>query len=303
MAMKTTKLAPPNDNTNAVSFMMVKPPLEDIPTRGGAKKTETESSVVHQHLPRMGSRLDATDNERNSSHIHDYNNQYGSGAAPSSSSHHERFLLRGSLGKKGEGIRYHTATRRVSVSLSLSATPTISSPTVPITAATPSISANTTNTASSATLLSVHIKVETMAMVGGAMVALFGLALLCLAYSMGGTDVFRCCCKRRRGRRGGVGENAGCDDNSAPPPPSYDTVQEFVFDAENDTAMAIVDDVPTTMERLFPDLLSSSTDDLQAMGRRRRRRGQQSRPSSCPGSDDEGSGNGGAHSQLQEPLL
>lgn len=207
------------------------------------------------------------------------------------------------------GIR---ASHRLTVSFSLvpsSSTTTAQSSTTPTLmlggpSTTTSAAANTATTTFTTTLFAMHIRVETLLMVL-AMVALFGLALFGLAYSMGGGDIFRCCCCRRK-RSGNCDIVDGNDTTTTATtarrttyPPTYETVQEFVFDAANDTTtVAMVQDVPTTMERLFPDLLSSSlslsssTYDvvLETMGK--------------SNTENFGSGGGCVHTtNLREPLL
>jgi hypothetical protein len=157
-------------------------------------------------------------------------------------------------------------------------------------------------TTSTTNLVSMGSKIETLSIVG-AVVGLFGLAIFCFACSMSGRDVWQkcsmgwCCCKKGR-----PSERSNDTDGQSPLPPTrhYATVQEFVFDAEHETIPALVVDVPTTMEQLFPDLLARSTDDLEALvsenGRGRRR----ARISSSYDKDEE---NNGHIAQLCEPLL
>lgn len=99
-----------------------------------------------------------------------------------------------------------------------------------------------------------RITSETLFLVG-IVLALFVLALICLACSLNGRElldcsIFRCCCKRRN-------RNSHEDDD----PPVYATLSEFVFEASSDDNErgAIVylgsNELPTTMQQIFPDLL------------------------------------------------
>jgi hypothetical protein len=158
-----------------------------------------------------------------------------------------------------------------------------------------------TTAATSATLLTTRIKVETLLLVG-TMVGLFALAMLCLACFMSGKDVWDkcccgcccCCCRKKQSHPPHLQEPT----TAAAEAPTYDSVQEFVFYCENDTATAMVGDVPTTMEQLFPDLLASSTDDLEAMGLANNGRRYSSRRGGGTSQED-----GGSSTQLREPLL
>jgi hypothetical protein len=165
---------------------------------------------------------------------------------------------------------------------------------------------NATNTTN---LISVGSKIETLFMVG-AVVGLFGLAMLVLACFMSGRDVRQkcccgcCCCSSCT--KGLPTEDIDDTNEQSPSPPTcyYATVQAFVFDAEHDTAPALVVNVPTTMEKLFPDLLATSTDDLGTLlsgngKQQRRQRRQRSQTNNCD-TDEESN----AHTaKLCEPLL
>mmetsp|Transcript_28799 Transcript_28799/g.54142 ORF Transcript_28799/g.54142 Transcript_28799/m.54142 type:complete len:164 (+) Transcript_28799:180-671(+) len=108
--------------------------------------------------------------------------------------------------------------------------------------------------------MSMRLRVETLLLVG-VILALFLLALVCLAISLnGGRGLFdgslfrRCFCCRcgRRRQREEVDEEQS--------PPSYETLNEFVFESEGSGVLASNDDMPTTMQQLFPDLLAGSSE-------------------------------------------
>ena len=89
----------------------------------------------------------------------------------------------------------------------------------------------------------------------GLVVGFFLTAILCLACSMSRgelLDLFRCCCCRR-GRRGYGGDDEDGD------PRTYETLNEFIFEAEDEEHAGFVamNDVPTetSVQAVFPDLL------------------------------------------------
>jgi hypothetical protein len=130
----------------------------------------------------------------------------------------------------------------------------------------------------------------------GAIVGMFGLAMLCLACSMMRSRDHGCCRRRRN-----EGDDQHYDDAPFPSTPSYATVNEFVFAADSDDALGMVHDMgPTTMERLFPDLLAGTTivrkrdGAIRAVGR-------QSHGNKTEETDKE-DGNK-VDAQLREPLL
>jgi hypothetical protein len=157
-------------------------------------------------------------------------------------------------------------------------------------------------------LMSLRSKVETLFMVG-VIVGLFGLAMFCFACSMSGRDVWqKCCvcccfCCNKKNRPSETVEDTD-EQSQSPTSCCYTTVQQFVFDAEHDTAPAIVVNAPTTIDQLFPDLLASSTNDLEALlssgDRRRRRRLQRRAQTNNCDNEEEYIGH---TAQLSEPLL
>ncbi|KAL3925330.1 MAG: hypothetical protein SGILL_000487 [Bacillariaceae sp.] len=174
-------------------------------------------------------------------------------------------------------------------------------PPAPTLLSTASIVNNSTNADASKSLDSISflkLHPEILILVA-TFVGLFGLAMLSLAFSLNGKQLCsssHCrCCKRG-------GENGADEEEDAPPQdgdqdvptPSYSTVNEFVFATDSDRATGMVDNVPTTMEQLFPDLLSSNgVDGNQTPRQSRRKNG---------GGSDEGESSS-ANAQLREPLL
>jgi hypothetical protein len=85
----------------------------------------------------------------------------------------------------------------------------------------------------------------------------FVSALVCLACSLSGREVLDCsifrCCTRRR-RRHNEDEDQ---------PQTYATLNEFIFESETEERAGFVamNDMPTTMEQVFPDLLGGGEED------------------------------------------
>jgi hypothetical protein len=121
--------------------------------------------------------------------------------------------------------------------------------------------------------------VESLILVA-AFIGLFVLALVCLAYSMSGRELFRCsvsrscccCCCWGCGwfRRRRHDEDNHHDDierrQQSGPPPSYENINEFIFqsDSNDSTAIGVLTmdngtQTPTTMQQLFPDLLGTNS--------------------------------------------
>jgi hypothetical protein len=99
-----------------------------------------------------------------------------------------------------------------------------------------------------------RVTAETLILVG-LVLGVFLIALIGLACSLSGRElmdcsIFRCCWKRRN-------RTEEVDD----PPPVYATLNEFVFEASSDEkakgslGYLGANDMPTTMQQIFPDLL------------------------------------------------
>jgi hypothetical protein len=133
-------------------------------------------------------------------------------------------------------------------------------------------------------------------------VGIFLLAMMCLAVSLNPREIldgslFRCCgCCRHHRRNSPNGEDHH---------QTYDTLNEFIFEADHDTRRNInngnqnrqagfvaLNNMPTTMEQVFPDLLGSDEPPSP-------------HPSQRQGGDVESPlfGSGGANAELSEPLL
>lgn len=116
-------------------------------------------------------------------------------------------------------------------------------------------------------------------LVVAAILGLFLLALFCLACSLSGGEVLNCSALRKRWRRcccrccKKQNDDAENDDEEQqqgrqhPNPPSYENLNEFIFESENDSSTVGIltmnngSETPTTMQQLFPDLLGGSSPD------------------------------------------
>ena len=97
--------------------------------------------------------------------------------------------------------------------------------------------------------MTIRISEETIVLVG-VVIGAFILALVCLACSLNGRETLRCCkCCRRRDED---------DDAEDQEPQTYATLNEFIFESENEQrpARVAVNEVLTSMEDVFPDLLA-----------------------------------------------
>ncbi len=101
--------------------------------------------------------------------------------------------------------------------------------------------------------MSIRISEETIVLVG-VVIGIFLMALICLACSLNPRELwdgslFRCCrCCRRR--------SSDSEESHV-----YETLNEFIFEAENhsgQTGVVSLNNTPTTMEQVFPDLLGST---------------------------------------------
>jgi hypothetical protein len=116
--------------------------------------------------------------------------------------------------------------------------------------------------------MTVQISKDTVVLIG-VVIVVFLIAIVCLAFSLNPAELvdgsfFRCCSgggggccggnsiRRRRRRREPLGEAMEEDNEQGHHPALYETLNEYIFEAEDQ------DDRPTTtMEQVFPDLLGS----------------------------------------------
>lgn len=154
--------------------------------------------------------------------------------------------------------------------------------------------------------MTIRISEETIVLVV-VIVGIFLLAMICLAVSLNPGEIldgslFRCCgCCRRRSR------NSNGDEDHRHHQ-AYDTLNEFIFEADDDTrntsttnsnvnqrGVVALNNMPTTMEQVFPDLLGSDEPPSPHPSQRQ----------DSGGGDVESPlfGNSGANAELSEPLL
>jgi hypothetical protein len=115
-------------------------------------------------------------------------------------------------------------------------------------------------------------------------VGLFLLALFCLACSLSGGEVLLncstlrkscrscccCCCHKQSDDADDENDNGEQQRRQQQPkPPSYENVNEFIFQSDNDPSTVGIltlnngNETPTTMQQLFPDLLGGNSPDGQ----------------------------------------
>ena len=131
-------------------------------------------------------------------------------------------------------------------------------------------------------IMTIRISEETIVLIA-LVIGLFASALICLACSLNPRELLDCRWCRRR--------NASTEDE----PQTYATLNEFIFESseEQPTGIVAMNDMPTTMEQVFPDLLGGG-----GGGDEETPNSQNQSPNNS-NNDDNRSNNGG----LSEPLL
>ena len=129
--------------------------------------------------------------------------------------------------------------------------------------------------------MTIRIDEETILLVV-LIISAFALAIGCLACSLNGREpldcsLFRCCCQRR---------NQSEDEE----PQTYATLNEFIFESEDEQRVGFVamNDEPTTMEQVFPDLLGGD---------------EESNNNSSSSNGNAPTSKTSHHTELSEPLL
>ena len=103
--------------------------------------------------------------------------------------------------------------------------------------------------------MTIRFNFETIVLVG-VVIAAFVMALVCLACSLNSRELLDCslfrCCRRRRNRP---------EDDE---PQTYSTLNEFIFESEDEERAGFVamNNMPTTMEQVFPDLLGGGDEEM-----------------------------------------
>ena len=127
-------------------------------------------------------------------------------------------------------------------------------------------------------------------------IGFFLTAIFCLACSMSQRDffdLFRCCCCFRRG-------NGGDDEEGDPQ--TYETLNEFIFEAEDEERAGFVamNDIPTetSVQAVFPDLLDPATSNPSSEESNGR-----GGPKNNNGENNVNDPSSPATNQLNEPLL